>query len=231
MAQMMMNNNVATNNNATVKEGATMMNMRKSELIDIAKASGINGYSRMNKADLVAAIALFTDEERKAKEDIVEIPVGDLPITKDTMASVEVEVKEDAKKRERNRVALSLVVAWIYQSTHSVTKDKRVLFYVPTKRVDLKGVKIASRKRLSKVTGDLLGWMYGKELKDETFRKWVDSAYDVAIKAGLCHKNGNDIHMSVEEWNRCVTLYSKDFMKDSIKKYAAFVATIANKKQ
>ena len=156
---------------------------------------------------------------------VVEVPVGDLSITKDTMEVKEDSNMDDNKKKEKNRVALALVVAWVYQSTHSVTNDNRVLFYIPTKRVDLKGVKIASRKRLSKVTGDLLGWMYGKELKDETFRKWVDSAYDVALEAGLCHKNGDDIHMSVEEWNKCVNFYNKDYMKDSIKKYAAFVTS------
>ena len=219
-------NNVVANNTVANKEENVMMmnNTTVKELRKMAKEAGIKGYSKMNKADLIAALA-------PTAPTTVEVSVGDLSITKDTMA---VEVKEDTmdqKKKEKNRVALSLVVAWIYQSTHSVTKDNRVLFYVPTKRTDLNGVKISSRRRLSKVTGDLLGWMYGKELKGDTFRNWVDSAYDVAIEAGLCHKNGNDIHMSVEEWNRCVTLYSKDFMKDSIKKYAAFVATIANKKQ
>lgn len=214
--------------------------MKKADLIKALKPYTIGTASQYRKGEVnhIYTVNPLDDPEVMAVDvsdeallqpiaptPVVEVPVGDLSITKDTMKVKEDNDMDDNKKKEKNRVALALVVAWVYQSTHSVTNDNRVLFYFPTKRVDLKGVKIASRKRLSKVTGDLLGWMYGKELKNETFRKWVDSAYDVALEAGLCHKNGDDIHMSAEEWNKCVNFYNKDYMKDSIKKYADFVAS------
>ena len=218
MKKNLVNNTIASVNVASVekKEDKNMMNLTVKDLRGMAKAAGIVGYSNMKKAELIAAIeACKAEEVTVAEKSVVERPV--------------VEEKKSAVTPEKKRIVEALAIAWVYQTVNSVTNDGRVLFYKPTKRVDLAGNYISSEKRLAKVTGDLLCWMYKKELKGDTWTKWVNRAYEVAIECGICHRNGNDIHMTDAERARCVAIYNKPEYKGCIKRYADFVAAMSKK--
>ena len=210
-------------NNTSSKEENTMKNlkeMKKTELIDLAKANGIK-YSGLKKDELIAAIQFFTNEERKESEAVVS------PVAEEAVPVAE--EKKSVITPEKKRIVEALAIAWVYQTVNSVTNDGRVLFYKPTKRVDLAGNYISSEKRLAKVTGDLLCWMYKKKLEGDTWTKWVNRAYEVAVEYGICHRNGNDIHMTDTERARCVAIYNKPEYKECIKRYADFVAATSKK--
>lgn len=230
--------NAAANNNIN-KEDKGMMNMTVKALRDMAKAAGVKGYSNMNKADLVAAIQFFTDEERKANEAVVApvieestvevTPIPVVPIVGTVVTNInntnkeEKEMTTEKKKMSKEDCdAIMLTIAWIYQSIHDVLGDKRVLFYEATKRTDLGKVKISSNKKLMKVTGDVIEKKYGKsENNYETIQKW----YDLMVERGLCHRNGDNIHMTVAEWNKCRELYIRDDMKPFISEYRNFISS------
>lgn len=105
MAQNLNNATVAANN-TNDKEEMIMMNKSVQELKAMAKAAGVKGYSKMKKADLVAAIQFFTDEERKANEAVVApvieelavevTPIPVVPVVGTTVATVNTNtVKEE----------------------------------------------------------------------------------------------------------------------------------------
>lgn len=241
---------VAANNN-TSKEETSMNNniiITAEELVNktvkdlkaLAKAMGIKGNG-MKKAELVAALTPFCKvapvmPASSTTEDPVYVASGGAfeneKEFEDLVGNVSTEEEINMNnntmtiiaENEKNKVFLALVTAWLYQSSHKILGEKKgVLFFVPNKRTDLRGVKIASRSRLFKVTGDLYKFIYGRELKGEQFTQFVKEAYDIAIAGGLAHKCDKDIHMNVDEWNLGVKFYTKDFMKQNIKNYAEFV--------
>lgn len=236
----------ATMNNTIITIAAQELTTKTvKDLRDLAKTVGIKANG-MKKADLVEALTPFCKTEISAPvmpaSSTTEDPVyvasgGAFENEKDFADLVGANVSNTEKEElsmnntatiiaedQKNKVFLALVTAWLYQSSHKVLGDKKgVLFFVPNKRADLKGVKIASRSRLFKVTGDLYKFIYGVELKGEQFTQFVNEAYNLAVEAGLAHKNGKDIHMNVNEWNLGVKFYTKDSMKQNIKNYAEFV--------
>lgn len=210
MAQINNNAAVATNNNVVVamtKEEIIMMT--KDEIRVALEACGVElsnaMFKRTKKADLVAQLEQYLDPTKKV--EIVEAPVN---------------AEDEVKKANGKKLVAALAVAWVFQSKYSVLGDGLHLFYIPTKRKDLQNVKISSRKRLLKVTGDLIGKLFGE--KHNCYAA-IQRAYQLMAENGLCHitKDG-DVHMTVEEWNKAVTVYTNDGMKDAVADYSKFVA-------
>lgn len=136
---------------------------------------------------------------------------------------------EAATAPKISRLEVAVVIAWMYQSVTNVLKTKTpmYLFYEATKRTDLGKVKISSRKKLVKVTGDLIARMYGS---DKNTYENIQKVFDTMVDKGYCHRNGDDIHMTVEEWAKSGTLYMDPKYAELRKQYAQFVATKVNKK-
>ena len=136
---------------------------------------------------------------------------------------------EAATTPKISRLEVAVVIAWMYQSVTNVLKTKTpmYLFYEATKRTDLGKVKISSRKKLVKVTGDLIARMYGS---DKNTYENIQKVFDTMVDKGYCHRNGDDIHMTVEEWAKSGTLYMDPKYAELRKQYAQFVATKVNNK-
>lgn len=208
--------NVASNNVVIAMTKEEIEMMTKDQIRTALEAVGVElsntEFKKTRKAELVAMLEEHIDPSKKVE------------IVSEVVAPV-VEEKKSAVTSEKKRIVEALAIAWVYQTVNSVTNDGRVLFYKPTKRVDLAGNYISSEKRLAKVTGDLLCWMYKKKLEGDTWTKWVNRAYEVAVEFGICHRNGNDIHMTDTERARCVAIYNKPEYKGCIKRYADFVTS------
>jgi hypothetical protein len=131
---------------------------------------------------------------------------------------------DKARLRERNRVVLSLVVAWVYQTIYPFSNDK-ALFY-RAKDPKYTGLWLAEGRRLARVTGDALMLLYNVKLSGKQFNRQVALAYNLMIEAGLCHINGKYIAMNDTERARCVRYYNsdRDFIKDSIAIYERFIS-------
>ena len=208
----------AAANVAEKKEENVMMNltqkeleaMKVVELKDLAQQRGLTFTSKTKKAELVAMLKLYTtgtpSQYRKGEVDHIVVETTKL-----------------------TRLEVAVVIAWMYQSVTNVLKTKTpmYLFYEATKRTDLGKVKISSRKKLVKVTGDLIARMYGS---DKNTYENIQKVFDTMVDKGYCHRNGDDIHMTVEEWAKSGTLYMDPKYAELRKQYAQFVATKVNNK-
>ena len=179
MAQNTMMNNATINAAvAMTKEGKDMMNMTKKELVTMAKEARIKGYSRMTKADLVAAIKFFTNEERKKaeavvaiEEPVVEVSVGDLSITKDTMA---VEVKEETSMKDKyldskwDKLVRALASEYVKQSLGV----KWALFYKNSKSTVTTSEYLVKTRKLWGATSKVIKTLYGeKNCSEDTIKQ------------------------------------------------------------
>lgn len=142
MKKNLVNNSVVANVASIEKEEITMKNlkeMKKTELIDLAKANGIK-YSGLKKDELIAAIQFFTDEERKANEEVV-VPVVEEAVN---------------PKWEEFKTAFAIEVM------EQTVNKKDALFFVPTKaKVATKYFVVASR--IWGTTAKLINEKFGKE--------------------------------------------------------------------
>jgi len=163
-------------------------------------------------------ITLTDTEFKKTKKDDLIRLLGAVKV-KDNEQKV-----DKARLRERNRVALSLVVAWVYQTIHPFNNNK-CLFY-KAKDPKYTGLWLAEGRRLARVTGDILQLLYGRFASEKQYIEQVGKAYDLMVKAKLCHKNGEYIAMNDTERARCVRYYNsdRDFIRDSIAIYERFIS-------
>lgn len=172
------NNTVAANNTSIVKEETIMMTTVK-ELKAIAKTMEIKGYSKMKKEELIMAIEAKKNETT-VKEDTTMV---------------------DQKKANGEKLAKMLVGAWVWQSTHKY--EGLVLFFDSKK---YSGKKIASRKRLMKVTGDVIKEVFGEKYDNYNT---ILAAYKLMAGYGFCtvSEDGKDVSMTDKQYDLCVRQY------------------------
>jgi hypothetical protein len=137
MAQMM--------NNATVKELKAM-----------AKDLGVKGYSKMKKADLIAAIEFFTNEERKKAETVVA-PVIEEPVVET------VDVQEDKKTKYMDTKWDRLVKAVAAEYVRQSLGKSWALFYKNTKSTTTKAQYMVKSSRLWGCTAKVIKSLYGEK--------------------------------------------------------------------
>ena len=186
-----------TNNIIIAIAAADLSSKNLKELKAIAQQAGIVGYSKMRKADLVAALT---------------------PLCKPEAAPVIEE--RDPKAANAEKLAKILVCVWAYHSLNAY-KDGKRLFFKSRKYEDY----ISDRKRISKVTGDAIAKAFGNSVVD-THDKWVSAtrrAYEVMAQYGFCTLHDKDVWMSEKQYNLTIAQYQKLLAKAKVDGWDAVI--------
>lgn len=210
-----------------------------------------NGYSNLVEEELKHLLVRELDDiielgkrkenkEMTAKEKFeamnaelmqVTAPVGDFNLQDKGVIEVKVEKKEkvDDKKAEGDKLAIQLMIAWMYQTEHPCRKGKALFYKADNNKYS--GNYITENKKgchpLYAVTISLLERYYPEIIKgkDTEYKNAVvNKAYNIMIDRKLCHKYGEtDIHMTEEEYQKCWNFYKNEKVQGMVSSYAAFV--------
>ena len=189
-----------------------------------------NGYSNLVEEELKHLLVRELDDiielgkrkenkEMTAKEKFevmnagltqVVAPVGDFNLQDKGVIEVKKE-KDTDKSKEGDRLAIQLMIAWMFQTEHPYN-DGKSLFYKGTDKRYI-GNYLSSMHKLYAITISILERFYPETVKDSNKNAVVLSAYNIMIKRGLCHKCGNYIHMSEQEYKKCWDFYKNEKMQ------------------
>lgn len=196
MANTMNNATINTSVNVENKEDNTMMNMKKKELVAMAKKVGVKGYSKMNKTDLVAAIKFFTDEERKETEAVVapvvegSVAVAEEPVVEEKKTEEVSDMKQKYMDTKWDRLVNAVVAEYIKQSVNV----KWALFYRNTKSTITKSKYLVKSSKLWGATSKVIKSLYGdKNCNEKNIKQTLNA---LVIRGYLTFKevegnNGN----------------------------------------
>lgn len=209
--------------------------MLKKEMVEMIVAQGIATETELKglkKDELVGIIENAKRKENKkmtAKEKFeamnvgltqVVAPVGDFDL-QDKGVIEEKEEEATDKSKEGDRLAIQLMIAWMFQTEHPYN-DGKSLFYKGTDKRYI-GNYLSSMHKLYATTISILERFYPETVKSSNKNAVVLSAYNVMIKRGLCHKCGNYIHMNEQEYKKCWDFYKNEKIQGMVASYAAFV--------
>ena len=206
-----------------------------------------NGYSNLVEEELKHLLVRELDDiiERKEKTTMtakekfevmnaglqIVAPVGDFNLQDRGIVEVKVEKKEkvDDKKAEGDKLAIQLMIAWMFQTEHPYRSGKPLFF--KASKEEYSGNYITENKKgchpLYAVTINLLERYYPEIVKgkDTEYKNAVvNKAYNIMIDRKLCHKHGEtDIHMTEEEYQKCWEFYKNEKVQGMVSSYAAFV--------
>ena len=207
--------------------------MLKKEMVEMIVAKGITTEAELKglkKDELVGIIESAKRKENKmsAKEKFeamnaglqVTVPVGDFDLQDKGVIEVKKEEATD-KSKEGDRLAIQLMIAWMFQTEHPYNGGKS-LFYKGTDKRYI-GNYLSSMHKLYATTIAILERFYPETVKGSNKNAIVLSAYNVMIKRGLCHKCGNYIHMSEQEYKKCWDFYKSNKVQGMVASYEAFL--------
>ena len=209
--------------------------MLKKELVEIILANNwateaeLKGLKKTELEGIKAMMERKEKEETKmtAKEKFeamnaglqVTALVGDFNLQdRGIIEKSEEEVTD--KNKEGDKLAIQLMIAWMFQTEHPYN-DGKSLFYKGTKKYI--GNYLSSMHKLYATTIAILEKFYPETINGSNKNAVVLSAYNVMIKRGLCHKCGNYIHMNEEEYKKCWDFYKSEKVQGMVASYAAFV--------
>jgi hypothetical protein len=149
-------------NNVTVAENGNIMNMTVKELKAEVKGLGIKGYSKMNRAELIAALKKFVTEE---------------PVTADSVAEESVsEEKTDVKNQYLDSKWDKLVKATATEYVKQSLNVKWALFYKNTKATVTNGEYLVKTKKLWGATSKVIKSLYGaKHCSEKTIQQTLNA--------------------------------------------------------
>lgn len=211
--------------------------MLKKEMVEMIVANGWATEAELKglkKTELEGIKAMMERKEKEettmtAKEKFemmnagltqVVAPVGDFNLQDKGVIEVKKEEATD-KSKEGDRLAIQLMIAWMFQTEHPYNGGKS-LFYKGTDKKYI-GNYLSSMHKLYATTIAILEKFYPETIKGSNKNAVVLSAYNVMIKRGLCHRCGNYIHMSEQEYKKCWDFYKSNKVQGMVASYAAFV--------
>lgn len=242
---------IVTNGWATEAE---LKGLKKDELINVIESAKRKPYpiNPLDDPEVQAmdvsdeALLPITAEQKliamnpgfSLTEKEIIVPVGDLEITSDKIVEekeekiMETTTSRTMEDKEFNKqVCIGAVVyLWIKRtSSKYCEEEKKLPLFYDGKVKKYRGNKLSSRHYVFETTCEAVEAVFScKKLGTKRFLK----VRDWLIEAGYCHLcNGVDIHMSSEEWNKSVELYTRIITKSKESGCKTVVEYIKSKKR